>query len=237
VTSSAGPMPGQAEEGLATKTSQEPLAPTVPRADDSGGSEERAKSTGDQRAAEAGDRQVETDAKSPKRRQPTIGRGAGAQIGPRQAAPTGKKRIEGADGAQGTWPAAATDLATPAAAARLQVASEVSSLDDRPATDIRVFIHHVAHNQGDAALAQRLADYLRRHGFTVADIRPVDFSIGKASVRYFFARDRAASVRLVKEVGRFFEEAPSQAPDEASDFTHFMPKPRQGNVEVWLPVS
>jgi hypothetical protein len=115
-----------------------------------------------------------------------------------------------------------------------------SSLEHRPvlaAGDIRVFIHHVADHHGDAALAQRLADHLRRQGFTVADIRPVDFSISKPSVRYFFASDRAASEHLVDELGRFLEEASSGAPDHASDFTHFMPKPRPGNVEVWLPDS
>jgi hypothetical protein len=86
-------------------------------------------------------------------------------------------------------------------------------------------------------LAQRLADYLRREGFTVAGIRAVDFSIGSPSVRYFFARDRAASQRLVEELGRFFEEGTSRAPDHASDFTHYLPKPRPGNVEFWLPTS
>lgn len=134
---------------------------------------------------------------------------------------------------------AATDLETPGSAAGLQVASE-PSFGDRPAApadDIRVFIHHVADRQGDATLAGRLADHLRTRGFTVVDIRPVDFSIGKPSVRYFFARDRAASRRLVDELGRFFEETPSRAPGQASDFTHFVPKPRPGNVEVWLPVS
>jgi sulfocyanin len=115
-----------------------------------------------------------------------------------------------------------------------QAAGE-TSVDDRPATEIRVFIHHVAGHQADAALARQLADYLRRRGFIVADIRPVDFSIGEPSVRYFFARDRTASQDLVKEVSPFFEETPSQAPDEASDFTHYVPKPRPGNVEVWLP--
>jgi hypothetical protein len=86
-------------------------------------------------------------------------------------------------------------------------------------------------------LAQRLADYLRGQGFTVADIRPVDFRIGKPSVRYFFARDRAASQRLVEELGRFSGGRTSLAPDQASDFTHFLPKPRPGSVEVWLPAS
>ena len=137
-------------------------------------------------------------------------------------------------------PQVRADPATPGPAAGLPVASEVSTLNDHsalPAGDIRIFIHHVADHQGDAALAQRLTDYLRGQGFTVADIRPVDFSIGKPSVRYFFARDRAASQRLVEELGRFFEEGKALTPDHASDFTHFLPKPRPGNVEVWLPAS
>ena len=117
---------------------------------------------------------------------------------------------------------------------------EVSALEDRPALSaggIRVFIHHVAHHHRVAALAERLADHLRRQGFTVADIRPVDFTISKPGVRYFFEDDRSASERLVEELGRFFEEETSLAPDHASDFTHYLPKPRPGNVEVWLPAS
>jgi hypothetical protein len=125
-------------------------------------------------------------------------------------------------------------------AATIQVASQASRSDDDlalPAGEIRIFIHHVADHAGGAALAQRLADYLRGQGFTVADIRPVDFRIGKPSVRYFFARDRAASQRLVEELGRFSGGRTSLAPDQASDFTHFLPKPRPGSVEVWLPAS
>jgi hypothetical protein len=124
--------------------------------------------------------------------------------------------------------------------ARPHVASGVSTSDKQltpPAGGIKVFIHHVAGHQQDAALAQRLADYLRGQGFTVADIRPVDFSIGKPSVRYFVARDHAASQRLVEQLARFFEGRTSLAPDQASDFTHYLPKPRPGNVEVWLPAS
>jgi hypothetical protein len=124
--------------------------------------------------------------------------------------------------------------------AKSQAAGEVSVLEDRPmvsAGEIRVFIHHVAGHRRGTALAQRLAGHLRRQDFTVADIRPVDFSIGRPSVRYFFETDRSASERLVKELGRFSDEAGSPAPDHASDFTHFTPKPRPGNVEVWLPAS
>jgi hypothetical protein len=136
----------------------------------------------------------------------------------------------------------ATVVSMPRAASSpgLHVAREASMPDDRsalPAGDIRIFIHHTANHQGDAALAQRLTDYLRHQGFTVAEIRTVDFNIRTPSVRYFFQRDRAASQRLVEELGRFVDEGRSLVPDHASDFTHFLPKPRPGNVEVWLPAS
>jgi hypothetical protein len=137
-------------------------------------------------------------------------------------------------------PSSEISLAPPTLPARAQKVAEASASADRPASpvgEIRVFIHHTEGRAGDAALAQRLADHLRGQGFTVADIRPVDFSIGKASVRYFFEDDRSASERLVADFGRFMEEAGARAPGQASDFTHFMPKPRPGNVEVWLPAS
>jgi hypothetical protein len=117
------------------------------------------------------------------------------------------------------------------------MASQAATADDNlalPAGETRVFIHHVA-DQRDGASAQQLAEYLRGQGFTVADTRSVDFGIGKPSVRYFFARDRAASQRLVEELGQFSTGGASLAPDRASDFTHFVPKPRPGSVEVWLP--
>jgi hypothetical protein len=136
-------------------------------------------------------------------------------------------------------PSSEISLAPPTLPARAQ-AAEASASADRPASlmgEIRVFIHHTAGRAGDAALAQGLADHLRGQGFTVADIRPVDFSIGKASVRYFFEDDRSASERLVADFGRFMKEAGAPAPGQASDFTHFLPKPRPGNVEIWLPTS
>jgi hypothetical protein len=122
-------------------------------------------------------------------------------------------------------------------AVEIQLASQATTADDNsalPAGATRVFIHHVA-DQRDGALAQQLAEYLRGQGFTVADIRSVDFGIAKPSVRYFFARDRAASQRLVEELGRFSAGGASRGPDHASDFTHFVPKPRPGSLEVWLP--
>jgi len=137
-------------------------------------------------------------------------------------------------------PLAAAGPATRGSTARPQVAGAVAFSENRPAPpagEIRVFIHHVADDHADAALARRLADHLRRQGFAVADIRPVDVRIEKPSVRYFYEGDTSPSERLVDELGRFFQRAASGAPVHASDFTHFVPKPRPGNVEIWLPAS
>jgi hypothetical protein len=133
----------------------------------------------------------------------------------------------------------AADPATLGSAAKLRVTSQAPRSREhsgRAAGDIRIFIHHVA-DQEDSALAQRLTDYLRGQGFIVADIRAVDVSVDKPSVRYFFTRDRAASQRLVEQLARISQGGRSLAPDRASDFTHFVPKPRPGSVEVWLPAS
>ena len=100
---------------------------------------------------------------------------------------------------------------------------------------IRVFIHYTVGH--DDELARRLAAFLELRGFTVADVRPVSFPIGEAGLRYFFDRDRDDSQRLLEEIDWFFEGMPERAPHQASDFTHYTPRPRPGNVEVWLPTS
>jgi hypothetical protein len=159
--------------------------------------------------------------------QSTLGRSAPSAREPRREAVQPSRSLQ----------EVAADPATLGSAAKLRVTSQASrSRASGPAGDIRIFIHHVA-DQRDGALALRLADYLRGQGFTVADIRTVDVSIDKRSVRYFFTSDRAASQRLVEQLGRFSEKGRSLAPDHASDFTHFVPKPRPGSVEVWLPAS
>jgi len=143
-------------------------------------------------------------------------------------------------GSQQPPPQAADRPARLASMGKPEVAGEDPASENRPtvsAGEIRVFIHHVAEHREGMALAQQLADHLRTQGFTVADIRPVAFSIGMPSVRYFFEHDRSASERLVDELGRFLAQTAAPAPDQASDFTHFAPKPRPGNVEVWLPAS
>jgi len=101
-------------------------------------------------------------------------------------------------------------------------------------TPIRIFIHHTA-GDGNALPAIQLAAVLQARGFDVVDIRPVDFQIEQPSVRYFFDGDRRESRRLVEAIGAFYAEDRGPAPGEATDFSNFSPKPRQGNVEVWLP--
>jgi hypothetical protein len=101
---------------------------------------------------------------------------------------------------------------------------------------IRVFIHYTVGRE-DAEVARRLAAFLELRGFTVADLRPVSFPIDKAGLRYFFDRDRDESWRLFEEIDWFFGSMPERAPVRAADFTHYTPRPRPGNVEVWLPTS
>ena len=103
-----------------------------------------------------------------------------------------------------------------------------------PAPDaLRIFIHYPAHH-GDAVPAIRLAALLQTRGFPIVDIRLVEFEIDQPSVRYFFPGDRAVSRGLVDVIGTL---DPHLAPDKASDFSHFSPKPRPGTVEVWLPAA
>jgi hypothetical protein len=102
---------------------------------------------------------------------------------------------------------------------------------------IRLFIHYGAAGSGDAATAARLAQYLGRRGFEVAGIRPVELHIGSADLRYFFEGDLAESERLLDDLGWFFRGMPERAPQRASDFTHYTPRPRPGNVEIWLPAA
>jgi len=101
-------------------------------------------------------------------------------------------------------------------------------------TPIRVFIHHSA-GAANALPAIQLAAFLQARGFDVIDIRPVDFEIEWPSVRYFFDDDQRESRQLVEAIGAFYAKARGRAPDEAADFSHFSPKPRRGNIEVWLP--
>ena len=90
----------------------------------------------------------------------------------------------------------------------------------------RVVIHHASSEGPERSL--ELARRLRDAGAGEVEVRPVDFQIGRQSIRYFHDADRAVSQAL-KEVIR---------PDHSvtiDDFTHFRPLPSGGMVEVWLP--
>jgi len=99
------------------------------------------------------------------------------------------------------------------------------------AVPLRIFIHYPA-GAGDAVPALQLAAFLQIHRFAVADIRLVDTEIERPTIRYFFAGDRPQSRRLADAINAFFAD---RSPYEVADFSHFSPKPRRGNVEVWLP--
>lgn len=111
----------------------------------------------------------------------------------------------------------------------------VGAPETASAVGIRVFIHYSATQRDDGVVAARLAEFLRRRGFEVAATRPVGFEIGRGDVRYFFERDLAESQRVLEDLGWFFRGMTRRAPPRASDFTHYTPKPRPGNIEIWLP--
>ena len=98
-----------------------------------------------------------------------------------------------------------------------------------PAT--RVFIHHTAGSDPDAAAAQALTERLRGQGFEVIAIRPVPFTIRTGSVRYYFDQDRAAARQLAALADPL---AGSGLPRPPLDFRHYEPKPSVGTVEVWI---
>jgi hypothetical protein len=100
-----------------------------------------------------------------------------------------------------------------------------------------VFIHHAADDARTAALAARLAEYLRHEGFAVAAIRPVAFKIKAGSVRYFFESDRDGARRLLRVAGRQLAEGGRAEPRVVTNFSHYARKPRTGTVELWLPNS
>jgi hypothetical protein len=128
--------------------------------------------------------------------------------------------------------------AGPAAETRIakgqpEVAAAARLRSPPPPDSLRIVIHYPAHHD-DAVPAIRLAALLQTRGFAVVDIRLVEVEIEQPSVRYFFPGDRADSRRLVDVIDTL---VPHQAPDKATDFSHFSPKPRPGTVELWLPAA
>ena len=120
-----------------------------------------------------------------------------------------------------------------ALAASAETSAGESMVAPAAASEARVFVHYTAAEPGADARARRLASYLQTHGFRVADIRAVRFSILDRSIRYFFEHDLEEVRALRDGLSQFFGNGGGLV--EIEDFTHFRPKPAQGNLEVWLP--
>lgn len=101
----------------------------------------------------------------------------------------------------------------------------------------RIYVHYTATAPGARDLARRLASYLAVEGFEVADLKAVSFPIEGGSIRYFFDADRREAEALSGGLSEFFEVDAGEGPAAIRDFTDYAPKPRAGNLEVWLPAS
>jgi hypothetical protein len=99
---------------------------------------------------------------------------------------------------------------------------------------LRVFVHFSVGNDRAAARARALEETLRQRGVGIVGTVPVQFPIGRPSVRYFHPEDRVAAIRLLG-TARDQLAANREAPLAPSDFTSFRPSPRPGTLEVWLP--
>jgi len=91
----------------------------------------------------------------------------------------------------------------------------------------RVVVHY---SGNEAEAAQRLAKHLAEKGYEVA-IRPVNVQIGRPSVRYYFADDRAATVELAASVEQSLD---GRTNPRVLDLSHQRSKPRPGTLEVWI---
>ena len=91
----------------------------------------------------------------------------------------------------------------------------------------RVVVHY---SGTEAEAAQRLARHLAEKGYEVA-IRPVNVQIGRPSVRYYFADDRAATVELAASVEQSLD---GRTNPRVLDLSHQRSKPRPGTLEVWI---
>ena len=111
-------------------------------------------------------------------------------------------------------------------------AAEPATMGGRP----RVFVHYSASQQGGADTAAAVAQSLRGQGYTVADLRAIPESIATASVRYFFAADRADAEALHDALGAALRGRGFSAGDLKS-MAGYDPAPRRGTLEVWVPAG
>lgn len=98
----------------------------------------------------------------------------------------------------------------------------------------RIVVHYAG---GDRAGGRALlvADYLALHDLPVVEMRPVPLSIATRSVRYFHAADRDRAEAVAAALDRLDAGKPVVDAARLADFTHYVPKPQPGTIEIWLP--
>jgi hypothetical protein len=112
-----------------------------------------------------------------------------------------------------------TSVLASAAAAR-----PASSPDGARAT--RVFVHHRAGSAAALGAAQDAAAAALRAGLLVTELRAVSATPAAPEVRFFHAADAEAAERLARGLGPAWR---------VRDFRRYVPPPRAGTLEVWVP--
>ncbi len=77
----------------------------------------------------------------------------------------------------------------------------------------------------DPAAADALLDRIRAAGVAVRDVVTIDLAITRDRVRYFFPEDRAVAEAV---------SAGLPMATDVQDFTHYVPRPTPGTLELWL---
>jgi hypothetical protein len=107
-------------------------------------------------------------------------------------------------------------------------AAEASPNVAKP-TPVRVFIHHDARSEREAAMARVVAARLRETEFEVVAVRAVPFIVRTDNARYFFNQDREGARKLAAALGAV---AGSGGPRSPQNFSYYEPKPSRGTVEI-----
>jgi hypothetical protein len=115
---------------------------------------------------------------------------------------------------------------------------QLSSADEpalAPPATPRIVVHHRAGSESGASLARSVAAALGDNGLGSVEIRPVPMSIVGATVRFFHAEDRAAAERALAATRPLLTAAGRAAPVTPLDFSDYIPSPRPGTLEIWVP--
>ncbi len=130
-----------------------------------------------------------------------------------------------------TLPAAREPAREPAASTAPNVSADAVAPPPAPSSGTpptaRVVVHAPAGEALDRAAAVVAA--LEAQGYDVAGPQAVHFTVSRSNARYFHAEDAGAgaAVATLATVG------PDQ-PADARDFTHIMPRPDPGAIELWI---